>query len=885
MREHNSIAILPPTPVEDRPVVRGKFIHVRGKKLYIRGVTYGPFRPESDGSEYHDPDSVERDFSDMSAQGINAVRTYTVPPRWLLDCAHCHGLWVMVGFPWEQHIAFLQDRRLTANILRQIRKGLRMCAGHPAVLCYAIGNEVPSSIVRWHGHGRVERHIESLYRAAKTVDPHALVAYVNYPSTEYLHLPFVDLMCFNVYLECPDRLSAYLARLQNIAGDRPLLLAEIGLDSRQHGLEAQAKSLQWQTETAFAAGIAGLFVFAWTDEWHRGRYDIEDWDFGLTDRHRQPKPALLAVRSAFSRIPFPWNPQWPRVTVVVCTCNGARWIGNCLDSLARIEYPDFEVIVVNDGSRDPTSELVKPYGVRLIEIPNSGLSHARNVGMRAATGEIVAYVDDDVRVDPHWLQYLVHAFRDGSFAAVGGPNIAPAGDGPVAECVANAPGGPVHVLLADQIAEHIPGCNMAFRKTVLESIGGFDTRFRVAGDDVDICWRLLDDGNKIGFHAGAMVWHHRRNSIRAYWKQQVGYGRAEALLQKKWPEKYNAAGQPSWVGRLYGNGRSHVLNWSRTRIYHGTWGTALFQSVYEPAPSHFWSIARMPEWYLMMIALAALAVLGLFWWPLLMALPVLIIATAPLLIQSALCATRVRFDRNQHRGLAVLGLRFLTTILHLVQPLARLVGRRSRELKPSRRSYRSGLAIPGLRMLNIWSESWHAPQDWLSAIEAALKEAGATLIRGGDFDRWDLELRGGLLGAVRIRMAIEEHGGGRQLVRVRFWPRCQRFWLALSLICAVVAVEAAMDYATLISIIFASGAASYWLVLLDEWSRATALLMKLLRAIKSKCEDTGQRPESGPGTGEKRETWTAKPQSAPPAVIPGFALEMHGSSKVLNTSK
>jgi len=124
---------------------------------------------------------------------------------------------VMVGLPWEQHIAFLQDRRSTANILQQITKGVRMCAGHPAVLCYAIGNEVPSSIVRWHGHSRMERHIQSLYRSAKAVDPHALVAYVNYPSTEYLHLPFVDLMCFNVYLESPDRLSAYLARLQNIA--------------------------------------------------------------------------------------------------------------------------------------------------------------------------------------------------------------------------------------------------------------------------------------------------------------------------------------------------------------------------------------------------------------------------------------------------------------------------------------------------------------------------------------------------------------------------------------------------------------------------------------------------------------------------------------------
>ncbi len=147
-----------------------------------------------------------------------------------------------------------------------------------------------------------------------------------------------------------------------------------------------------------------------------------------------------------------------------------------------------------------------------------------------------------------------HRFTPGDWAGVGGPNLAPSGDGMIAECVANSPGGPVHVLLSDVEAEHIPGCNMAFRKSALEAIRGFDPRFRTAGDDVDICWRLVERGGRIGFHAGAMVWHHRRNSVRTYWKQQRGYGRAEALLERKWPEKYNAPGHLSWAGRLYGRG-------------------------------------------------------------------------------------------------------------------------------------------------------------------------------------------------------------------------------------------------------------------------------------------------------------------------------------------
>jgi len=125
--------------------------------------------------------------------------------------------------------------------------------------------------------------------------------------------------------------------------------------------------------------------------------------------------------------------------------------------------------------------------------------------------------------------------------------------------VANAPGGPIHVLLSDNVAEHIPGCNMAFRKDRLQAIGGFDPQFRRAGDDVDVCWRLQAKGWTLGFSAPAMVWHHRRNSIRAYLRQQIGYGDAEAMLERKWPEKYNAAGHVSWSGRLYGKGLTRAL--------------------------------------------------------------------------------------------------------------------------------------------------------------------------------------------------------------------------------------------------------------------------------------------------------------------------------------
>src|SRR5207244_479695 len=93
----------------------------------------------------------------------------------------------------------------------------------PALLGYALGNEVPAQIVRWLGPRRIERYLERLYRIVKAEDPDGLVTYVNYPTTEYLRLQFLDLVCFNVYLESRDRFEAYLARLHNLAGAGPLV--------------------------------------------------------------------------------------------------------------------------------------------------------------------------------------------------------------------------------------------------------------------------------------------------------------------------------------------------------------------------------------------------------------------------------------------------------------------------------------------------------------------------------------------------------------------------------------------------------------------------------------------------------------------------------------
>ena len=120
--------------------------------------------------------------------------------------------------------------------------------------------------------------------------------------------------------------------------------------------------------------------------------------------------------------------------MVVCAYNAADTIEDCLTSIERLTYPDYEIILVNDGSRDGTSEIAhaRP-GVRVVDIPNRGLSAARNVGLSVATGEIIAYTDADVRVDRDWLTFLVQPFLTSDVVASGGPNVVPPDDSPIAQ--------------------------------------------------------------------------------------------------------------------------------------------------------------------------------------------------------------------------------------------------------------------------------------------------------------------------------------------------------------------------------------------------------------------------------------------------------------------
>lgn len=787
--------------------VDGKFFRVGTERLWVKGVTYGTFAPDAHGHQFPTPLRVRSDFEAMAAAGINTVRLYTPPNSAVHEAAAATGLRLIVGLPWAQHLAFLDDRRLRREIRKEIREHARRLRSASECLLIALGNEIPAPVVRWHGAERIEAFLRELLDVARQDAPDRLYAYVNFPPTEFLDLSAFDVCAFNVYLHRPSDLRAYLARLQNIAGNKPLLLAEAGADSLREGESGQAKLTAMHIRAAFSQGCAGAVAFAWTDEWWRGGQDVEDWRFGLVDRGRVPKPALASVRTAFSAAPFPASAQpQPLVSVVVCAYNAARTLGECLQSLQAVRYPDVEILVINDGSRDETGAIARTFPeVRVIDIPNGGLSAARNVGFEAASGDIVAYVDSDARVDPDWLTYLVQPLAEEGIVAVGGPNVVPPDDPWLAQCVARAPGAPTHVLIDDCIAEHVPGCNMAFRREALQAVSGFNPSYTKAGDDVDICWRIQARGWRIAFAPAALVWHRHRDTIRAYWRQQVGYGEGEAGLSRDHPNKFVGADM-LWQGRIYSS-LPAIHSPALRRLQTGTWGTAAFPSVYYPHPARLTYVPRTVGFHLALALTALTGTLAFLFGHDPVGWLMMGLVAAGIALTSHQClslATETRLPASCTTRSSRLATWLMIAFLHWLQPWARFWGRlsgfvapveRPREVHPawrfpSQSGWRGACRLLGGSSVEIafWSERWLDREGVLKRIVdrlRGLRLARRIVIDDGWQQAHDVAVPSGAVTAVRASLLIEEHPQGRTLLRVRL--SMARWWMSLAALGALIA--------------------------------------------------------------------------------------------------
>lgn len=255
-----------------------------------------------------------------------------------------------------------------------------------------------------------------------------------------------------------------------------------------------------------------------------------------------------------------------KISVVVPTYNRAPLLKNNIEALLRQDYPksDYEILICDDGSKDNTKELVEGYiaenklpRIKYLTQKNQGPAAVRNLGIRNATADIIAFTDDDCEVDPDWLSQIAASFsKDGGIVGVGGVTYSvPARITPFTHQIEN------------KEPWSFPTCNIAYRSDLLETLGGFDPRFPFTNEDADISWRIESIG-KVVHNPKMRVLHPPRPSSFIKELRSIRFLGSEFVLRNKMPEEYKKRKISPYREILYVHGIKIGL---KRLIKHSKW--------------------------------------------------------------------------------------------------------------------------------------------------------------------------------------------------------------------------------------------------------------------------------------------------------------------------
>jgi glycosyltransferase involved in cell wall biosynthesis len=722
----DSISILP----------SGKFFDRAGVKFFLKAIRFGD---SSSTGTFEDKIAVGTLLRGFRAAHTTAVVVDEYEAESILDLVAQADLFAIVELELQPEELF--SRRAVRHAIVRLRKRVADLRYYPGVIGYLLHCALDADELRSRGIEIARTRLSRMVSAVRSVDANGMVGVKHQAGTLGLTLTDEDFLYALIPPLAPDELRSSVIRLHNLAQARPVVL-EFG-DATPNYDDLVA--------CAFGLGAAGVVM-----------------QRGPIDNPRSTRPAdgslSLKILRVSEFLPFlalngscpPQPVLTPKVSVVICAYNAERTMRACMESVRRLDYPNFEVIIVDDGSRDATPQIAADYPeFRLIRQPNKGLSVARNVGLHAALGEIIAYTDSDCVVDPHWLTFMVSAMVEGELDGCGGPNYAPHEEGRIEGCVAASPGAPCHVLIGDDRAEHLAGCNMVFRKAALEDVGGFDPQFTAAGDDVDICWRLIDEGYVLGYCPSAFVWHFRRNTVKAYYGQQRGYGKAEAMLFFKYPERFNVLGQVKWRGTIPGiartlpGGRRSRVGWVR--------GAQWFERVDEMTLTVFAVAPMTAEWTTFTAALVILSLLcGVTVWP-----GLALFAAGPL--WAGCYASRAPLEKC-HKGFIS---RVLIGWLAYSGPIVRTIARyrwrtNARKLSPFDNPLRQRPTADwksrSLR-LSYWNDAYTTREAVLEHLHRLFGSLNRPVVTDNGWNDFDLRVEVNPWTRIQVRTAEEELGG------------------------------------------------------------------------------------------------------------------------------
>jgi GT2 family glycosyltransferase len=523
--------------------VHGKFLSRDGGKFLLKAMRL----PGIDGLlDLTEKLALCRRLDELAGANVNTLILSESQAETVLGVAGQAGLYAMVEIA-------IDPRELTSaseihNAVARVAQTAGILRGYPALVGFLIdcpidGSAIPSSAIEvlhkelaalartiHENHGNqliaLKRHADAPAIATGGAEHFREISDdVSQKVAQKISSDLcTDLTYVNLARIDAADLACAIAALHRLAAAHPLVV-EFG--EERPGQEEMVAH-------AFGLGAAGVVAPAMPPAASPGWQNVRMLSAG---------ELLPFAQVGGSSAPLPAST--PMVSVVVAARDDECTIASCLESIGRLQYPNFEVIVVDDGSRDLTADIAATMGsprlIRILREPHAGFGATCNIAMRAARGQFIAFTRADCIVDADWLALGVRAMLEGRLDGCRGPIYpSPPTEGITTRAIASL-ASTISVDAGEDRAVLLTDRNMIVRKASLIAVGGFDSSFIDGGGAVDLSARMIEVQMALGWCPAGCVWRCASTGVGEFYRRCIRHGRTDALLAIKHPDLFGAA--------------------------------------------------------------------------------------------------------------------------------------------------------------------------------------------------------------------------------------------------------------------------------------------------------------------------------------------------------